>query len=61
MDWETFLSVMIEDERAAIAKYKIALAEADSDSLKAVLERLMSEEAFHVDFLEQEIRRLQEA
>jgi len=50
---------MIEDEKAAMAKYKIALAEADSESLKAVLERLMHEEEFHVDFLEQEIRRLQ--
>ena len=59
MDWQTFLSVMIEDEKAATAKYKIALAEADSEPLKIVLERLMHEEEFHVDFLEQEIRRLQ--
>jgi rubrerythrin len=61
MDWQTFLNVMIEDERAAIAKYKIALEKADSESLKSVLRRLMDEEAFHVDFLEQEIRRLQGA
>ena len=61
MDWQTFLTVMIEDEKAAIAKYKIALAQAEAESLKAVLKRLMDEEAFHVDFLEQEIRRLQEA
>ena len=59
MDWETFLAVMIEDEKAAIAKYKLALDYADSKPLKAVLERLMHEEEFHVDFLEQEIRRLQ--
>ena len=61
MDWQTFLDVMIEDEKAAMAKYKIALDKADSEPLKAVLKRLMDEEAFHVDFLEQEIRRLQGA
>jgi len=61
MDWQTFLDVMIEDEKAAIAKYKIALEKADSESLRAVMERLMNEESFHVDFLEQEIRRLQRA
>ena len=61
MDWQTFLNVMIEDEKAARAKYKIALEKADSESLRAVLERLMHEEEFHVDFLEQEIRRLQKA
>ena len=59
MDWITFLQVMIEDEKAAMAKYKIAVEKADSKKLKAVLEKLMKEEAFHIDFLEQEIRRLQ--
>lgn len=58
MDWQTFLHVMIEDEKAAIAKYRVAAAKADSASLKAVLEKLLHEEEFHVDFLEQEIRRL---
>jgi 1,2-phenylacetyl-CoA epoxidase catalytic subunit len=52
---------MVEDEKAAMAKYKIALTEADSEPLKAVLARLMNEEEFHIDFLEQEIRRLQGA
>ena len=61
MDWQTFLNVMIEDEKAALAKYKIALEKADSEPLRTVLKRLMDEEAFHVDFLEQEIRRLQGA
>lgn len=61
MDWVTFLSVMIEDEKAAIAKYRIALEQADTEPLKRVLERLMHEEQFHVDFLEQEMRRLQKA
>jgi rubrerythrin len=58
VNWETLLSIMIEDERAAIRKYQIALQRADSTQLKSVLERLMHEEEFHVDFLEQEIRRL---
>lgn len=59
MDWITFLNVMIEDEKAAINKYRLAMEQADSDKLKAALERLMKEEEFHVDFLEEEIRRLQ--
>ena len=59
MDWITFLNVMIEDEKAAINKYRLAVEQADSEKLKTVLERLMHEEEFHVDFLEEEIRRLQ--
>lgn len=59
MDWVTFLKVMIEDEKAAMAKYRMALASADSEPLKLVLEKLMNEEAFHIDFLEQEIARIQ--
>jgi rubrerythrin len=50
---------MIEDEKAAIAKYRVAVEKADSEPLKAVLERLLHEEEFHVDFLQQEIRRLE--
>ncbi len=30
MDWITFLNVMIEDEKAAVNKYRLALEEADS-------------------------------
>jgi rubrerythrin len=59
MDWQTFLRVMIEDEKAAIAKYRVAVEKADSAPLKAVLEKLLHEEEFHVDFLQQEIRRLE--
>jgi rubrerythrin len=59
MDWVAFLNIMIEDEKAAINKYRLALEQADSEELKTVLERLMHEEEFHVDFLEEEIRRLQ--
>jgi N-acetyl-alpha-D-glucosaminyl L-malate synthase BshA len=59
MDWISFLNVMIEDEKAAMNKYRIALEKADSEPLKTVLKRLMDEESFHIDFLEQEIRRLE--
>jgi rubrerythrin len=59
MDWITFLNVMIEDEKAAINKYRLAMEQADSEKLKIVLERLMDEEQVHIDFLEEEIRRLQ--
>jgi rubrerythrin len=51
VDWQTFLTVMIEDERAAIKKYRVALEKADSEPLCTVLERLMHEEEFHVDLL----------
>ena len=54
MDWVTFLRVMIEDEKAAMSKYKIALEQADSEELASVLEKLMNEEEFHIDFLEQD-------
>ena len=59
MDWITFLNVMIEDEKAAMNKYRLAMEQADSERLKTVLERLMDEEQVHIDFLEEEIRRLQ--
>ena len=59
MDWITFLNVMIEDEKAAMNKYRLAMEQADSEKLKTVLERLMDEEQVHIDFLEEEIRRLQ--
>lgn len=58
MDWITFLNVMIEDEKAAVNKYRLAMEQADSEKLKTVLERLMDEEQVHIDFLEEEIRRL---
>ena len=59
MDWVTFLKVMIEDEKAAINKYRLAVEKADSEKLRAVLERLLYEEEIHIDLLEEEIRRLQ--
>lgn len=59
MDWATFLNVMIEDEKAAIHKYRLAVEKADSKELKEALERLLYEEEIHIDLLEEEIRRLQ--
>ncbi|MEA3340563.1 MAG: ferritin-like domain-containing protein [Chloroflexota bacterium] len=59
MDWVTFLKVMIEDEKAAIEKYQLAVEQADSKQLKTVLERLRDEEEIHIDLLEDEIKRLQ--
>lgn len=59
MDWITFLNVMIEDEKAAINKYRLAVEEAEPGKLKTALERLMHEEQVHIDLLEEEIRRLQ--
>jgi len=59
MNWETFLKVMIEDEKAAIHKYQLAVAQAGSGKLKTALERLLHEEEVHIDLLEEEIRRLQ--
>jgi len=58
MDWITFLEVMIEDEKAAIEKYQLAIDKADSDHLATVLKRLRDEEDIHIDLLEGEISRL---
>ncbi|MEE8389407.1 MAG: ferritin-like domain-containing protein [Anaerolineae bacterium] len=59
MDWVTFLKVMIEDEKAAIEKYQLAIEQADSKKLETVLERLRDEEEIHIDLLEDEINRLE--
>jgi rubrerythrin len=61
MDWMTFLKVMIEDEKAAINKYQLAVEKAGSGKLKDALERLLYEEQVHIDLLEEEIRRLQDS
>ncbi|MEA2008334.1 MAG: hypothetical protein U9O54_04375 [Chloroflexota bacterium] len=58
MDWIAFLRVMIEDEKAAIEKYQIAVDKADSKELTTILERLRDEEEIHIDLLEGEIARL---
>ncbi len=59
MDWITFLKVMIEDEKAAIGKYQLAVEAADSKHLRAILEQLRDEEEIHIDLLEGEISRLE--
>ncbi len=59
MDWITFMNVMIEDERAASKKYRLAMEQAESEQLKAIFRRLADEESFHIDFLEEEISRLE--
>ena len=59
MDMITFLRVMIEDEKAAIEKYQLAIDKADSKQLVTVLERLRNEEEIHIDLLEGEISRLE--
>ncbi len=58
MNWEQFFKLMVIDERAAKAKYEAALAVADHPEVRAILERLRDEEAFHVDFLEESWSRL---
>ena len=58
MNWKQFFELMIIDERAAQAKYEKALEVADEPRLRAILERLRDEEAFHVDFLEDNWSRL---
>ncbi|MEA3349661.1 MAG: hypothetical protein U9Q82_03465 [Chloroflexota bacterium] len=59
MDWIAFLRVMIEDEKAAIEKYQIAVDKADSKELITILERLRDEEEIHIDLLKGEIARLE--
>jgi len=59
MDMITFLRVMIEDEKAAIEKYQLAIDKADSKQLISILERLRNEEEIHIDLLEGEISRLE--
>ncbi|HHS97877.1 MAG TPA: ferritin-like domain-containing protein [Chloroflexi bacterium] len=61
MDWEAFLRIMIEDEKAAINKYRLAMEQADSPSLRDALKRLMDEEGVHIDILEHEISKLKAA
>ena len=58
MDMITFLQVMIEDEKAAIEKYQLAIDQADSKQLTTILKRLRDEESIHIDLLESEISRL---
>jgi len=58
MDWEQFFKLMVIDEKAARAKYETALSVASDPEIRRILERLRDEEAFHVDFLEENWQRL---
>ncbi len=58
MDWENFFRLMVIDEKAARAKYETALSVASDPEIRKVLERLRDEEAFHVDYLEENWQRL---
>ena len=58
MNWEQFFKLMIIDEKAARAKYEMALSAASDPEIRKTLERLRDEEAFHVDFLEDNWQRL---
>lgn len=58
MDWEQFFKMMIIDEKAARAKYELALCQTDDPDLQAVLQRLSDEELFHAEYLEENRSRL---
>lgn len=59
MDWLNFLKVMMIEERAARAKYQLAVDLADNADLKAFFAKLRDEEAFHAQFLEGECAKLE--
>ncbi len=61
MDWLGFLKVMMLEEQAARDKYQLALDLAEDPEVKKVFEKLRDEEAFHVDFLQEEYERLKKA
>ena len=58
MEWKQFFEIMVIDEQAAKAKYEKALQVTDDPELRAVLERLRDEEAFHIDYLQENWTRL---
>ena len=58
MEWKQFFEIMVIDEEAAKAKYERALQDANDAEIRAILERLRDEEAFHVTYLEENWDRL---
>jgi len=58
MDWAAFLEVMLVDEHAARAKYKMASALATDPRVKEVFDQLQYEEEVHVSILEKEVAAL---
>jgi hypothetical protein len=59
MDWLSFLKIMAMEERAAQAKYQLAMDLAEDKELITFFERLRDEEAFHAQFLEGEYEKLE--
>lgn len=59
MDWLSFLKIMAMEERAAQAKYQLAMDLAEDKELATFFERLRDEEAFHAQFLEGEYEKLE--
>jgi rubrerythrin len=59
MDWLNFLKIMGIEERAAQAKYQLAMEIAPSEELRSFFARLRDEEAFHAQFLDGEYTRLE--
>jgi rubrerythrin len=59
MDWLSFLKIMAMEERAAQAKYQLAMDLAEDKELVTFFQRLRDEEAFHAQFLEGEYEKLE--
>jgi rubrerythrin len=59
MDWLNFMKIMGIEERAAQAKYQLALDLAETEEMRAFFARLRDEEAFHAQFLEGEYAKLE--
>lgn len=59
MDWLSFLKIMAMEERAARAKYQLAVDMAEDEDLKAFFARLRDEEDFHAQYLEGEYEKLE--
>jgi rubrerythrin len=59
MDWLSFLKIMAMEERAARAKYQLAVDLAEDEEMKSFFGRLRDEEAFHAQFLEGEYEKLE--
>jgi rubrerythrin len=58
MDWLSFLKIMAMEEKAAEAKYQLAVDMAEDEDLKSFFARLRDEEAFHAQYLEGEYENL---
>ncbi|MGD8624589.1 MAG: hypothetical protein PVF47_09395 [Anaerolineae bacterium] len=59
VDWLSFLKIMAMEERAARAKYQLAVDMAEDEDLKAFFARLRDEEDFHAQYLEGEYEKLE--